>query len=225
MIKYILALLMFFNLSFTIANETEINFSSRDLHKSFVEAALTGNYERMTVLLDQGADPSGVAAGMQSGELTNRLISRRDKKALDILWQHKVALTDTLPHAVEVGDTSVIKYLIRHSASVMATNNDLMTGLILASKLGRIDIVETIILEDVISCIDMTDKYKRNALTWAIVGGGKRPDKYRLQIVRALLRKGIRTDGHDREGKTALDYASEGKYRHWTIARLLRKNI
>jgi ankyrin repeat protein len=129
----------------------------------------------------------------------------------DIEAKHAYDMTPLIS-SIRWDRIAVAKLLVEKGANVDATNTLGRTPLIMSATEGYFELAK-IFLDNNADTSIKDDSYKRTALHFAALNG-------HLNIVDALLKKGMDVDEKDRAGKTPLDYANN--YGHEKVAKLLK---
>jgi len=186
---------------------------------AFMDAAMSGDMNTVTRLLDQGVDVNAKDAGGSTAlmyaswrgyvEIVKRLLG----KDANVNAQDSHGMT-ALGHASQEGHADIVKLLIDNGADVNAKDEDGMTILIYASQKGERNDETMKLLLDHGADVNAKNKYGATALIYASRAGS-------IKKVKRLLAKGADADAVDKNGLTALMYATQAG--HADIVNLLQK--
>lgn len=200
------------------AGWTPLMFACQDGSVPVIKALLAGNAD--------------IEHGDMFGKTPLVIASRGDGGApvIQALFEHtpppntEAVWADRNPHsgvrgfrplglAVFMGKSAIAKELLKHDPDVNFQNPGKMTALMIASKLGNIDVVEAILAVDATVDVDVQNERGRTALMLAArncrtssIGGGRN----HVAVVKALLayRVPVNVNLQDEEGETALMWAA-----------------
>jgi hypothetical protein len=97
-----------------------------------------------------------------------------------------------------------------------------LTPLMIAAKENQLATVNVLISGLDKKGLNAADKDGKNALIWAIVGPGEKPNKKTRKVAKILVKAGVDVKAEDSQGMSALDFVSTQKYKSRRIAMLLK---
>ena len=190
-----------------IRRSAKINETNKKGMTALTAAAIKGHVAVVQLLLNSGADTEkygpkiGTALYEASQQGQDAIVKLLINKSAGINWKSKHNGWTPLMIAVAEGHSSTASILLEAGASVNLANDKGRTALMFAALYGNREITAALLKSGADPNLVPTDNEGRTALMAAATKGN-------IAIVKMLLDKGADPNLRNKEGKTALAYAS-----------------